>query len=134
VRVLICGSRTWTDREKIRSLIRELPYHAVVIHGDHWRGADAIADQEARKAGLRVEVYPAEWGVFGKRAGPKRNERMVVQGKPEFCFAFRMPGESAGTDDCVRRCKREGVNTHIITPEGEADAELAYEQLGIEVD
>lgn len=137
MRVLICGSRHWTDRAKIRDLIEELPYHAVVIHGAHHSGADKMADEEARAAGLRVEPYPVDHALDGPwpAAGPRRNSRMVRQSTPDFAFAFRSKGRSPGTEDCVRRCKGAGVNTYVIREDADAEtrrwmhAAFAWEQM-----
>jgi hypothetical protein len=135
MRVLICGSRTWTDRAKIRDLIEELPYHAVVIHGAHHSGADKIADEEARAAGLRIERYPADWEKHGKSAGPRRNMLMVQDGAPDFAFAFHSKGSSRGTEDCVKRCREAGVNTYVIREDTDAETRqwisraFAWEQM-----
>lgn len=112
MRVLIFGSRNWRDRQPIRELIAELPHHAVIVHGAHWEGADKIADEEAKMAGLRVEPYPAHWNQEGPPAGPNRNSRMA-KAKLDFAFGFRREGKSNGTDDMEIKARRAGVHTHI---------------------
>ncbi len=107
-RVLITGSRNWTDEESIRRLIDSLPNDAVVIHGACPTGADAIADRLAKARGLAVTAFEAEWESFGFAAGPLRNEEMVCVGMPTEAHAFPLPG-SRGTWDCVRRCRKKGI-------------------------
>jgi len=111
----VCGSRAWKDRRKIRQVLQELPYHAVVAHGGA-RGADLIAKQEAEGLGLRTVPYPVDATLDGPwpAAGIKRNTRMVEDFKPEFAFAFRSAGRSNGTDDCFRKCKKAGANSYMI--------------------
>lgn len=115
-RVLICGSRGWVESHPIYREIYWLEPGDVVIHGGA-AGADSIAGSAAERSGLTVEVYPADWRAHGKAAGPIRNQRMVDEGKPDRVVAFRMPGESRGTDDMVRRARAAGIPVTIIGPE-----------------
>lgn len=134
MRVLIAGSRDWTDEAPIRELIGSLPHHAVLVHGACPSGADSIADAAARERGLRIERFPADWSGQGRSAGPKRNTRMLEEGKPELIFAFRSAGESRGTDDLVRKAKGRAIPT-IVTMEGgdqEGSYGTAWTQLTIE--
>lgn len=92
MRLLVCGSREWTDRNAIaRELISLAP--DVVIHGDA-RGADIVAGTVAyqwaidERRTLRIEPYPADWTRDGKAAGPIRNARMLAEGKPDRGLAF----------------------------------------------
>lgn len=92
MRLLVCGSRTWTDEESVRrEIVRLAPTH--VIHGAA-KGADSVAAYVATMwacavgAGLIVEPYPADWERDGKAAGPIRNARMLRDGKPTHGLAF----------------------------------------------
>ena len=42
MRVLVCGDRSWTDRERVEARLSQLPTHSMILHGG-CRGADAIA-------------------------------------------------------------------------------------------
>lgn len=112
-RVLIYGSRTWSDPEPIRAVIDRLPPTVVVIHGGA-RGADALAGELATARGLTVEVFPAQWQNHGRGAGPIRNQQMIDDGRPTRAFGFRMPGTSAGTDDMTRRLITAGIEHEAV--------------------
>lgn len=112
-RVLICGSRTWMDSDAIRDRIFLLPKGSVVIHGGAM-GADALAGRWARFYGHEEVVFPADWSRNGRAAGPIRNHRMLIEGKPDRVIAFRMPGESRGTDDMVRRARGAGIPVEVV--------------------
>jgi hypothetical protein len=60
----------------------------------------------ARRNKVATLSYPARWKVFGKSAGPRRNELMVKDAKPDIALAF---AGNNGTYDCVARCKSAGV-------------------------
>jgi len=94
MRVIVCGSREWTDRDAIANRLFDLPTDAVIVHGAA-KGADRIAGQEAQKLGLLVEEHPADWEYYGKRAGFLRNRRMAEIGA-DLCLAF-WDGRSSGT-------------------------------------
>ena len=98
MRVLICGSRTWTDVEAIRDCLVNLPVNTTVIHGGAL-GADSLAGAVAQILGLKIEVYPADWEKYGKNAGFKRNLEMLDT-KPDLVLAF-WDGKSKGTAHTV---------------------------------
>jgi hypothetical protein len=116
-RVLIYGSRTWTDHAAIKQVVGALPRDAIVIHGGA-RGADSLADDAAFLWGLERKVFRADWQRHGKAAGPIRNQAMIDEGQPTRAYGFRMPGESRGTDDCTRRLKRAGIPVVVLSEDG----------------
>lgn len=114
MRVIITGSRTWANRERIETVLRSLPPGTVIVHGAHWAGADAITDEIAQKLGLPVERHPADWQRYGRGAGPRRNEEMAAAGASR-CIAFRAPGRSPGTDDMMARAHAYGIPVEEVT-------------------
>jgi hypothetical protein len=114
--VLVCGSRTWTDRAIIDRVICGLERDTIIVHGGA-TGADALADDAALLWGLTRRVYPADWSTHGRAAGPIRNQRMLDLEEPVRVIAFRMTGESRGTDDMIRRAEAAGIPVEIISPE-----------------
>lgn len=115
LRVVVCGSRFWRDASAIRRELRQLPPGSVVLHGG-CRGADAIAGQVARELGFEVEVYPAQWRRFGKRAGPIRNAFVLREEKPDLVLAFHEDlARSKGTKDMVERAVRAGIEVRVFS-------------------
>jgi len=115
-RVLICGDRNWTDRERIANTIRILLTPGDIIIEGEARGADSIAREEGEAQGFQVLRFPALWQVHGKSAGPIRNQQMLVEGRPTIVFAFHDDiSNSKGTKDMVERAKRAGIPTRVFT-------------------
>jgi hypothetical protein len=122
MRLLVCGSRTWTDRASLWQVLdRLISEHGdgqvvTVIEGDA-RGVDRLAGQLARRRGWRLERYPADWTRHGRAAGFRRNARMLQQGRPDLVVAFTVGplADSRGTADMVRRARAAGVPVQIIT-------------------
>ncbi len=118
MRIIVTGSRNWTNRDLIRRALRvemlfDKPENVTVVHGDA-RGADRIAGEVAKELGMNVEEYPADWKQYGKKAGPIRNQKMVDLGA-DVCLAFPM-SDSRGTWDCMTRAERAGIPVAEITP------------------
>lgn len=113
LRILITGSREWTDRDTIRAaLVKAMHVYGArtedvtVVHGAA-AGADTIAADIATEFGCDVEIHPADWKQYGHRAGPIRNQRMV-NSDADLVLAFPL-GKSNGTRDCVRRARKAGI-------------------------
>lgn len=104
MRVLVCGGREYSDRNRVRKELMKLK-PTRVIHGNA-RGADLLADAWARSVGVPADAYQAEWSKHGKFAGPLRNQRMLDEGRPDVVLAF--PG-GRGTADMVRRARAAGI-------------------------
>jgi rhamnogalacturonyl hydrolase YesR len=112
--VLVCGGRDYNDEARLNAVLSTAHLRdpiGLVLHGAA-NGADTLAGMWARARGIRVMAFPANWEEFGKRAGFLRNERMLVEGKPDVVAAF--PG-GRGTADMVRRAKAAGVRVVEIS-------------------
>ena len=117
MRIIVTGSRDHSDAVLITRALNDAhqqgarsSVNLVVVHGG-CTGADDLADKWATQRGIAVEVHPAEWAVYGKNAGPLRNQYMADLGA-ELCLAFPLPG-SRGTWDMIRRAVDAGITTHI---------------------
>ena len=90
---------------------------ALLLHGGA-RGADRLIEQAARSLDWPVEVMPAEWGSYGRAAGPLRNglmlRRALEQAAPAQAsvLVVAFPG-AAGTASLVRQAR------HLIAADGE---------------
>ncbi len=119
MRLLVCGSRTWTNYRLLRRVIEAtvIEFEAepfVLIEGDA-RGADRMAGALARHHGWDLEVYPARWQHDGRAAGIRRNARMLRHGRPDLVLAFvdKPLDHSRGTADLVRRARAAGIPVRV---------------------
>lgn len=110
MRVIVCGGRTYSDRQKMCDELAKLPHDTVIVCGGA-RGADELAHDEGIALGLVVEIFFAEWYTHGKAAGPIRNQRMLDSGIDQV-IAF--PG-GYGTGDMKRRARESGVPVREIS-------------------
>lgn len=110
-RVLITGSREWTDRKKIEADILALhDLHGdslVIVHGDCPTGADKMAKEFCLIMDIEQEPHPADWDTYGHAAGPIRNAKMVALGA-DVCVAYPL-GNSRGTRGCMALADAAGI-------------------------
>ena len=119
-RVIFCGSRNWHSWHPILDAVLEMATEhpdLVVVTGGA-RGADEMVDAYARKLGLVVEKFPADWQGRGQAAGPIRNAAMLAAGADEvvaFKDDFDYSMRRGGTENMIRIAQRAGVPTRVLT-------------------
>lgn len=115
--ILITGSRYWNKPLIIRRTLQELrmsekPWLAIV-HGDCKTGADQQCSHFCVELGIAEFRCPANWGIFGKAAGPIRNEWMLYV-RPAHVLAFHESlRESTGTIDMLHKAKGADIPYHL---------------------
>lgn len=137
MRILVTGSREWTDAQKVRDhlLLYSGGRGTVLVHGDNRRGADRIAAGIAAEWPWVLEPHPANWigpcrdtcrpghrrtrwrdGVeYCPAAGNYRNQDMVDLGA-DVCIAFFSGGAvNRGTTDCASRAHKAGIRVIRVT-------------------
>lgn len=133
MRVLVCGDRNWDDEIAIYYLLTgiacEKPDEPLTVIQGMAKGADNFANvwaetwskmqqRDAPRGMAKVtnEPYPADWETHHRAAGPIRNQKMLVEGKPDVVYAFHDDiGHSKGTRDMVNRAVKAGVPTYVIS-------------------
>lgn len=102
-RILITGSRDWTDRWVIwNALLDHAEWSDVLVHG-----AAPGADSMAEAMWGNTEAHPADWTRYGKRAGYVRNQEMVDAGA-DVCLAF-IKDNSRGASMCAALAEKAGI-------------------------
>lgn len=92
------------------------------------KGADRLGECYAFDNGYSVIRFQALWGVYGKSAGPRRNNEMAKfasESGSGTLIAF-WDGESRGTKNMIDTARRYGL--HVIVVEYEKDSEELNEQ------
>jgi len=112
MRICVCGGRDYFNAAKVNEVLdyayKRKPF--VLISGGA-TGADTLAIQWARSRKVPCEVYPAQWRLFGRGAGPIRNHQMIGTGI-DVLLAF--PG-GRGTQHMIKACLRHKVKVIMIT-------------------
>jgi hypothetical protein len=131
LRLLVTGGRNYADADSINMLLSAIHERrgpiTCIIHGGA-TGADTLAKEWALAHNIKELPYPADWDDltqpdalirvrrdgkrYDARAGFRRNQRMIDEGKPTLVAAF--PGGN-GTADMSRRARQAGL--HVVTLE-----------------
>lgn len=78
-----------------------------VIHGNA-TGADNLAKLWAIKNKVKQIPYNAEWDIYGSKAGPLRNARMMDENPDIQCWIYFNGGK--GTDNCIKQARLRKLN------------------------
>ena len=113
-RVLITGSRTWTDHTTIRTSLAAV-WHpdTVLVSGACPRGADALCEACWTAWGGQIERHPADWTRHGQAAGFRRNQHLVSLGA-DVCLAF-IRDHSPGATHTAAIADAAGIPTYLYT-------------------
>lgn len=128
-KVLVCGSRNWTDGDHRRDrLVRERLSQqdvlgALVIHGNA-KGVDSLAEHVCANNGVHTAIFKPRWEKYGRGAGPLRNCAMLDL-KPDLVIAFTTG--SPGTQHTINEARKRGIPVEVHGTErpdtkGEDDA------------
>ena len=140
--ILVTGSRTWRDRKVLWDAMDQAfaegavalkgddDWRVVIRHGACPKGADAMAAEWVRirkmiwGERLAEDRCPANWGKYGRRAGPIRNGLMVDAGA-DLALAFLMdcfspacspvPHYSHGAGSCASLAAKARIRTRRFT-------------------
>lgn len=114
MRVLVCGGRTYDDygavSRALDAIYATAPHDTMMVIQGGASGADKLARDWCMERFVSYANYGADWKRHGPSAGPRRNQRMLSDGKPDVVLAF--PG-GRGTADMVDRASKAGVTVRI---------------------
>lgn len=127
--VAIVGSRKWAEemgeeraREacaQVQVFVGNLPLNTCVVSGGA-PGVDTWAEQAARRRGLPVLVFKADWDKHGKRAGFLRNQDIVDAAAIVVAFTYG----SRGTANTIEKARKKGIPV-IVNPRVEIPDETS---------
>lgn len=131
--LLISGSRSIDDTEIFKRALHEfmvqqfageypLPLNKTIsqIVSGNARGVDSTAERVAKKQGIDLAIFPANWERDGRSAGPIRNEAMmnygilISQHRDEELRLLAIPYPDAvggGTNHMINICTNKGIPT-----------------------
>jgi hypothetical protein len=74
-------------------------------------GADTLAARWSIDCDIPLKVFDAQWGLYGRSAGPRRNTQIVDLAT--HLIAFVHP-TSRGTWDSVNKAKKKGITYRVV--------------------
>lgn len=121
MRLLVTGGRRYNNADLLCATLDAIHRkHGItkLIHGatPTGEGADWLADAWALEHDIPIERYAVDPVLDGQwpGAGPRRNVRMIRDGKPDYGVAFPGDGKSAGTRNCVKQARAAGIFMLVV--------------------
>lgn len=114
-RVIIAGSRNFDDYELLKQwcdyMLQNFNPQDVVIVSGTARGADTLGEQYARERGMKIDSRPANWDLYGKSAGYRRNEEMAQNA--DACIVF-IVNNSKGSSHMIDLAKKYKLKLKVV--------------------
>lgn len=107
---IIAGGRDFDDAERLREIASRIIRPGDTILSGAAKGADTLGAEFARRNGLDLEEYPAEWERLGRGAGYARNHQMCQNADGLLAF---WDGYSKGTKHCIEEAHKARLEIHI---------------------
>jgi hypothetical protein len=113
MKIIIAGGRDFTDyaylTEKVKHLLSEQT-NIEIVSGCA-QGADSLGAQYAKENNIPLKLFPAQWDLYGKSAGYKRNLQMAEYADALIAF---WDGKSKGTKNMLYLAQFLELNVRII--------------------
>lgn len=118
VKLAIVGSRDYTDYESFKAIVDSIislnNLNVYKIISGRARGTDTMAEQYAKENSIPMQVFKANWEIFGKKAGMMRNRDIVANS--DYVLAF-WDGESKGTKGTIDMARKDGKLLKVMMVE-----------------
>ena len=128
MKTIIAGSRTITDYDILRKVLKECPWEITEIVSGTARGVDILGERYAEDHGIPLKRFPADWNnlaqpgakvkldsrtprQYNSNAGHFRNEQMAQYA--EACVLI-WDGKSTGTLSMWRLAQRYGLKILVV--------------------
>ncbi len=110
MKTIIAGSRTITDLAIIDKAVQASGFVITELVEGGAKGVDALAKVWAEENGLPITEFKADWKIYGRGAGPVRNQKMA-----EYADALIAvwDGESRGTKNMISLAKKLNLKCFI---------------------
>jgi len=125
LKVLICGGRWFSDYELLAKSLDKINISSIISGG--CKGADKLAERYAEEHNIPIEIYKPDWnniskpgaiikygnyGPYNAIAGFDRNEKMLLEDKPDLVIGFC---GNNGTEHMLRLARKANVKIIHVT-------------------
>lgn len=121
IRIIVAGSRDYKNYNQLADTLDLLisTLHVakseIEIVSGGCRGADELGERYAKESCIKCVIFPADWGKYGRSAGPIRNNQMAnyaASADRGILVAFPI-GESRGTRNMIDTARRCGLEVEV---------------------
>jgi hypothetical protein len=110
MRVIIAGSRHCKDLNILKLAISNSPFDITEVVSGGAKGVDTMGEEWAKRNGIPVKIFPANWSKYGRGAGPIRNAEMANYADALIAIAY---SGSRGTRNMIQHAMNKGLEVHV---------------------
>ena len=112
MKVIIAGSRSFKDYEKLCEVCDHMLSRQtdVEIVSGVAKGADELGERYALERKFIIRRFFPDWKLYGRAAGPKRNEQMAIHADALIAF---WDGKSRGIKSMIEVAKKQGIKVKV---------------------
>ena len=112
-RIIVAGSRDFTNYKLMQQKLDHLLQNKsnICIVSGAAKGADKLGERYARDRQLQLKQFFANWNLYGKSAGYKRNEKMAQNADALVAF---WDGKSRGTMHMIDLAKKYNLAVRVV--------------------
>lgn len=113
MKIIIAGGRMFNDYNKLKESCDNILVNQkdVEIVSGTAAGADKLGERYAQEKGYEVKKFPAQWDLYGKSAGYRRNQEMAEYADGLIAF---WDGKSKGTKHMIDIAEKGGLKVRVI--------------------
>tara|TARA_Y100001938_G_scaffold17570_1_gene21597 strand:+ start:848 stop:1282 length:435 start_codon:yes stop_codon:yes gene_type:complete len=120
-RVIIAGSRELPASPNLmlrdltprfdKLLSEKAKHHQITVLSGTARGSDRIGEAYAKHRDFKIEQFPANWDLYGKSAGYRRNVQMADNADALIAI---WDGKSKGTKHMIEIAEKKGLFIRVL--------------------
>lgn len=110
MKVIIAGGREFNDYEAVKQAIADSNFEITEVISGGATGADALGERYATEFNIKLTIFPADWNMHGRAAGPIRNREMAEYGEALIAF---WDGQSRGTKNMIAEAKKNDLEVYV---------------------
>ena len=120
IKVIIAGSREFDNYDLLAKKVdfflqnkinKTKLYSNIEIVSGTAKGADTLGEKYAKERGFALKQFPADWELYGKRAGYVRNKQM--RDYADICIVF-WDGKSRGSKHMIDLAKETNMPVRVV--------------------
>jgi hypothetical protein len=126
-RVIIAGGRDFSNFRLLCKVCMHMLKNKInveIVSGAA-NGADKLGEKFAKFMGYEVKQFPANWDVYGKRAGLVRNEEMAQYADSLIAF---WDESSKGTKHMIDLAEKRNLKVKVQTYKVETEEDIANKE------
>jgi hypothetical protein len=111
MKVIIAGSRDIEDYAVVEKAINDSGFEITSVISGTARGVDLLGEKYAKTNNIPILRFPANWNLYGKSAGYRRNQEMSKNA--DALIAIRL-NNSKGTSHMIDIARKDGLKVYVL--------------------